>query len=131
MFHVATEEETREGLVTDIYFQRTREILLKKGINKQVKAEVYLKKPPYPENWAVLAGVEECLNLLNGIPVTVKMMAEGTIFRKDEPVMVIEGKYLDFGVYETAILGLLCQASGIATKAARCRLRVSDKALIS
>lgn len=131
MFHVATEKETREGLVTDIYFQRTREILLKKGINKNVKAEVYLKKVPYPENWGVLAGVEECLNLLNGIPVKVRMMAEGTVFRKEEPVMVIEGKYLDFGVYETAILGLLCQASGIATKAARCRVLVPDKALIS
>ncbi len=131
MFHVATEEEIRQGLVTDVYFQRSREILTGMGMNKPVKAEVFLKKFPFNENWGVLAGVEECLELLAGLPVTVRGMPEGCIFRNDEPVMAIEGNYLDFGHYETAVLGLLCQASGIATKAARCRLVVPDKSLIS
>ena len=39
-----------------------------------------------------------------------------------EPVLEIEGNYREFGVFETAALGLICQASGIATRAARCRL---------
>ncbi len=57
-------------------------------------------------------------------------MPEGTIFRTNEPVMTIEGMYLDFAVYETAILGLICQASGIATKSARCKLAAGDKIVI-
>ncbi|MBC7189187.1 nicotinate phosphoribosyltransferase, partial [Candidatus Aerophobetes bacterium] len=31
------------------------------------------------------------------------------------------GKYSDFAAYETCLLGFLCQASGIATRAARCK----------
>jgi nicotinate phosphoribosyltransferase len=39
--------------------------------------------------------------------------------------------YSDYCVYETALLGLLCQASGIATKAARCRIAAGDKLMVS
>jgi len=45
--------------------------------------------------------------------------------------MVIEGSYGDFCVFETPLLGFLCQASGIATKAARIRKLVWDKLLVS
>ena len=37
---------------------------------------------------------------------------------KNEPVLRISGKYRDFCRYETAILGFLCHASGIASAAA-------------
>jgi nicotinate phosphoribosyltransferase len=39
--------------------------------------------------------------------------------------------YTDFCVYETVLLGLICQASGIATMAARCRLAAGERTLIS
>ena len=42
-----------------------------------------------------------------------------------------QGEYLDFGELETAILGCLCQASGIATKAARCRVACGERSLVS
>jgi nicotinate phosphoribosyltransferase len=59
-------------------------------------------------------------------------MEEGGVFRAFEPVLEIEGSYREFGVFETAILGLICQASGIATRAARCRLAAGqDRRLIS
>jgi len=45
--------------------------------------------------------------------------------------MVIEGPYLEFGIYETALLGFLCQASGIATKAARCRIAAGERQVVS
>mgnify|MGYP003694751595 CR=1 FL=1 len=45
------------------------------------------------------------------------------MFAPYEPVVVVEGNYLDWAEYETALLGFLCQASGIATKAARCKRR--------
>lgn len=58
-------------------------------------------------------------------------MPEGTLFHPEEPVMIVEGKYLDFAVYETSLLGLLCQASGVATKAARCKMAAGDRKVYS
>ncbi len=46
-------------------------------------------------------------------------------------MLEIEGRYQDFCVYETAVLGLICQASGVATKAARFKSLVGDRLLIS
>ncbi|MDZ7261103.1 MAG: nicotinate phosphoribosyltransferase [candidate division KSB1 bacterium] len=131
MFHVATAEEIKSGKVTDVYFQRTREILEARGIDKRVTAEFVVKSFPQLGTWGVLAGIEECLELLKGLTVRVRAMAEGTIFGANQPVLEIEGQYLEFGVYETALLGLLCQASGVATKAARCRKLARNKPLIS
>src|SRR2546422_10979525 len=45
--------------------------------------------------------------------------------------MVIEGRYLDFCLYETPLLGLLCQASGIATMASRVRRAAGTKTVFS
>ena len=45
--------------------------------------------------------------------------------------MTLVGNYLDFGVLETALLGLLCQATGIATAAARCRLAAGGRPVYS
>jgi len=129
--HTATLEEVKEGLVTDIYFVRTRQILEAKGIDVPVRAEVVAKGLPSNWPWAVLAGVEECAEVLKGLPVDVRMMKEGTIFAAQQPVMEISGKYLGFGQYETTILGLICQASGIATMAARCKKAAGDKEVIS
>ncbi|MBW2085552.1 MAG: nicotinate phosphoribosyltransferase, partial [Deltaproteobacteria bacterium] len=81
--------------------------------------------------WAVLAGLEEALSLLSDFEVKVRAMPEGTVFRSFEPVMEIEGRYLEFGHLETAVLGLICQASGVATMAARCRKAAGDSSLFS
>src|SRR6266511_383091 len=58
-------------------------------------------------------------------------MDEGTVFGPHEPVLVIEGTYIEWAEYETALLGLLCQASGIDTKAARCKRAAGERAVIS
>ncbi|MCG9479014.1 MAG: nicotinate phosphoribosyltransferase [Actinomycetia bacterium] len=132
MFYIADEKDIREGKVTDIYFRRSEQILKKLGKDVTVKTEIFLKNFPNRYGWGILAGIEETLKLLaNGKKVSVRCMPEGTIFREYEPVMVIEGKYLDFGVFETAILGFLCQSSGIATKAARCKLAAGQKPVYS
>jgi len=131
MFHIASIEEIKEGKVTDVYFERTFQVLKAKGIDKWVKAEFIAKKLPYNWPWAVLAGVEECIEIFKGLKVIVRSMPEGTIFRAYEPVMEIEGNYTEFVKYETSLLGLLCQASGVATKAARLRKVAEDRALIS
>jgi len=56
---------------------------------------------------------------------------EGTICRPNEPVLTLSGPYSAFAEHETAILGFLCQASGVATGAARCRLAAGEKLMIS
>ena len=127
-FQIATEEEIKKGETTDVYFVRTNEILQKEGLTEQrVVAEVTTGSLPRDWDWAVLAGVEEAVHLMEGISVEVESLPEGSIFRpKDHrgtrlPVMTLEGRYLDFSLYETPLLGLLCQASGMATMAARVR----------
>jgi nicotinate phosphoribosyltransferase len=131
MFHIASPEEIRKGRVADVYFERTFQILKARGIDKRVKAEFICKKLPNNWPWAVFAGLDESMEILKGLSLNVRSLPEGTIFRAYEPVMGIEGSYLEFGMYETALLGLLCQASGVATKAARLRKLTGKRALIS
>lgn len=131
MFHIADPKDIKEGKYTDVYFTRTMEVLKAKKIDKRVKAEFIAKRFPEDYGWGVLAGIEETVYLLKDLPVNVRAMREGTIFRAYEPVMEIEGMYTEFGLYETSILGLLCQASGVATKAARCKKAAGDRRVIS
>src|SRR5262245_7616110 len=131
-FHVASEAEIKAGEVSDVYFARTVQILNARGLRKRVKAEVRLKSFPQPDwTFGILAGIEEVAGLLEGQPVNVSAMDEGTLFGPHEPVLVIEGIYPEWAEYETALLGLLCQASGIATKAARCKRAAGERQVIS
>lgn len=130
-FHTATDEEIRQGKITDVYFERTVQILKSKGIKKRVRAEFISKKLPLDWPWAVLAGIEECAALLSGRPLNVRAMEEGSLFHPLEPVMEVEGEYTEFAVLETPLLGLICQASGVATRAALCRKAAGDRMLIS
>lgn len=131
MIHTATPQQIRDGLVTDVYFERTEQILRAKGIDRVVRAEFFAKDLPADWPWAVFAGVEECASLLGDLPVDVRVLKEGTVFYTDEPVMEIRGKYLDFGRYETTILGFICQASGVATMGARCRKAAGHRPVTS
>lgn len=131
MPHTADFQEIKKGQVTDIYFSRAIEILKAKRIHKRVKAEFIVKKMPADWRWGILAGIEECGELLSGLPVSVRSIPEGHVFYPYEPVMEIEGFYEEFGEYETALLGLICQASGIATKSARCKQLAGERSIIS
>jgi len=132
MFYIAGEEDIKSGKVTDIYFKRSEQILTELGKDAYVTAEIFLKGFPYSYRWGILAGIQESIELLsNGKHITVKCMPEGTAFKAFEPVMTIEGRYLDFGIFETSILGFLCHSSGIATKAARCKLAAGNKPVYS
>lgn len=131
MFHTADTKDIINGKITDVYFERTLRILKAKKINPVVKAEFIAKSLPNGWQWAVLAGMEEVSYLLKHIPVKARALREGTVFYPYEPVMEIEGKYQDFCVFETALLGLICQASGIATKAARFKKLADERPVIS
>ncbi len=129
-FHIATAKDIIDGRVTDVYFRRALDVLNAKSIKARVKAEFVVKRFPMNYPWAVLAGLDEAIALLGRLPVRVKAMREGSVFYPGEPVMVVEGTYQDFAVHETAILGFLCQASGIATKSARVRVAAGDKPVV-
>jgi len=131
MFHSADPKDIKEGKMTDVYFKRTMEILHARAIDKKVVMEMFTRKLPKDWEWSVFAGVEECAQLLEGLKVNAWMPNEGTIFKATDPIMYIEGMYTDFGMFETSILGLVCQASGIATMAARCRKAAGEKVVAS
>ncbi len=130
-FNVASDEEIRTGKVTDVYFVRTVKVLKSAGIRKRVVMEVTASSLPNGYKWAVLAGVDEVVHLLEGKPVNVDCIPEGSIFHAGEPVLRVEAEYTDFAIFETPLLGLLCQASGVATKAARCKKAAGEKLVVS
>jgi nicotinate phosphoribosyltransferase len=130
-FNTASDEEIRGAEVADVYFHRTMEILRARALeNIPVYAEVAYKTSD-PEKWFVVAGLDEVAQLLEGIEVEARAVPEGTICRPNEPVLTLSGPYSAFAEHETAILGFLCQASGVATGAARCRLAAGEKLVIS
>jgi nicotinate phosphoribosyltransferase len=131
VFHIASDDDIKQGRVADVYFDRAVEVLRRKGLRKRVVAEVRASSLPADYGWAVLAGIEEVAHLVEGLDASVAAMPEGILFAAGEPVLTIEGEYTQFAVHETALLGLLCQASGVATKAARCRIAAEKRTLIS
>jgi nicotinate phosphoribosyltransferase len=131
MFFTADPKDILNGKITDVYFERALAILKARGVNPVVKAEFIAKSFPAGWKWALLTGVEEALYLMKHLNIRVRAMKEGTVFYPYEPVMEIEGRYQDFCVFETAILGLICQASGVATKASRVKKLAGEKLVMS
>ena len=138
LFYYADDEEIKSGKTTDIYFVRTKQILKEKKKDKiSVVAEVTMGSLPEGWPWAVLCGIEEVAHLFEGCPVNVYAMPEGTIiFPHDsrgfkEPVLFIEGPYGDFCTLETPMLGLICQASGVATRSARIKKIAGNKLVLA
>ncbi|MCI4438477.1 nicotinate phosphoribosyltransferase [archaeon] len=135
-FLVARDEEIKSGLTTDVYFLFTEEIIKKKK-DIDVVMEFYARGFPDGQNWGVVSGVYEVLKLLEGKPVNVRAMEEGTVFLSDprtvayEPVLQVEGRYSEFARFENPVLGFLCSMSGVATRAARLRMIADDKLLLS
>lgn len=129
MFDTVSDETIRSGECTDIYFERTEETLKAEGINPHVVMEV--TATALPDTWATFCGLSDVIALLEGVPVTVDALPEGSVFYRNEPVLRISGKYRDFCRYETAILGFLCHASGIATAAAHVKLAAHSRPVFS
>jgi len=137
-FLYALPEDIREGRTTDVYFERTVRVLKAKGLaDVEVYAEVTASSVPKGYKWAVYAGLREVAKLLKGKAVNLYSMPEGTIFKPLDyrgvkiPLMVLEGPYGEFAIYETALLGFLAAASGITTKAARVKKAASGRPVLS
>ncbi len=131
MFLTAEPKDILDGKITDVYFERTLKILKAKNINPVVKAEFIAKALPKNWPWALLTGTGEALELMKHLKIKVRALREGAVFYPYEPVMELEGRYQDFCVYETALLGLICQASGVSTQAARMKKLAGDRLVMS
>jgi nicotinate phosphoribosyltransferase len=137
LFWLASEKEIRNAETTDAYFLHTKKVLQKNHIDSRVIMEVYARDVPYPDNWGVLSGVYEAAKLLEGLPVDVWAFDEGSVFVADgataiyEPLMIIEGKYVDFVEYENPLLGLLSSSTSISTRASKFRMAAGDRLLLS
>ncbi|WP_290595724.1 MULTISPECIES: nicotinate phosphoribosyltransferase [unclassified Archaeoglobus] len=124
-FLVVSDDDIKKGVVTDKYFVWTEKVLKAKNVNPKVVAEVTTS------GWGVFAGLNDVLKLLEGLPVDVYAMPEGSVFFPHEPVITIVGNYLDFARFETSILGFICHASAVATQAFRFKLAAKDKEVFS
>jgi len=104
-------------MFTDIYFTRSKEVAKNFDINPIVRYNVFFRKE------GILCGAriarEILYNRLWRNP-TVKMwsLLDGESFKKEEPVMLIQGQYQDLVELETSILSMLT-LSGPATNMKR------------
>lgn len=121
----ATHEEILNGLTTDIYFIRTRDLLSRmKLLDTPVVAEVFARKN------GVFAGLDEALTLLRGKDVVIDALPEGTPFKPKDTLMRLTGPYGAFGMYETTLLGMLAASTGWATAARECVEAASGKPVL-
>ncbi len=129
MAEFKTSRDVLDGNTADVYFARTIEILKKEGLNPVVTMEVFSSRA------GILCGIEEvktvlstALSKING---EVWSLNEGEAMNRKEVVLRITAPYQSYGLYETAICGILAHCSGWATAARECAEVAGDIPVIS
>jgi nicotinate phosphoribosyltransferase len=106
------------GDTADIYFPRTIEILKKEGINPVAVMEIFASRT------GILCGMEEVKALLREVlpekNSEVWALNEGDTITPKEVVLRIKAPYQSYGLYETAMIGMLAHGTGWATAAREC-----------
>ncbi len=113
--------EILSGDSADVYFARAETILEREGLDPVVTMEVFARQH------AVLCGIDEARNLLGHVLATadpevtrLEALDDGDVIEPKEVVLRIRARYRAFGLYETAMLGMLAQSTGWATAAREC-----------
>jgi nicotinate phosphoribosyltransferase len=124
--------EILSGDSADVYFARAESILEREGLDPIVTMEVFARRE------AILCGIDEVMNLLAHVlgagaseEVAVEALSDGDAIAPKEVVLRITARYRAFGLYETALLGMLAQSTGWATAARECVEAASPQPVIS
>jgi nicotinate phosphoribosyltransferase len=87
---------------------------------------------------AVLCGIDEAKNLLGHVlagcdpsETSVEALEDGETAEPKEVVLRIRARYRQFGLYETAFLGMLAQSTGWATAARECVEAAAPEPVVS
>ena len=102
------------GPASDVYFQRAQKTLAGAGVDAVVTMDFFSSGD------GVLCGVAEAVRLLGGVLQEGDQawaFAEGAAISAKETVLRVRAPYSRFGVYETALLGMLASCTGWATVA--------------
>ncbi len=121
MLRIRPSKEILSGESADVYFARAEHILEREGLDPIVTMEVFSRQS------GILCGIDEAKNLLAHVfagadpaEITVEALDDGDLFESKEVVLRIKGRYRKFGLFETAILGMMAQATGWSTAAREC-----------
>lgn len=105
----------KEGYYSDMYFNRTKEVLEKDDHHPIVRMQIFQKKD------AVLCGIDESIvNMKVALgddfyKLNIKALPDGSLIKPYETVMLIEGDYSLFPHVETFVLGALARRTKVAT----------------
>lgn len=146
-------------LHTDLYQLNMMKVYFEQGIhNKKAVFEVYFRKEPFSNGYAVFAGLERIVHYLENLhfsdtdlaylkdlgynqaflnylkelklELTVRSAKEGDLVFANEPIVQIEGPLGQCQLVETALLNIVNFQTLIATKAARIRSVIEDEPLL-
>lgn len=111
-------EDILAGKTADVYFSHTLSILNKENLNPIAVMEFF------PGQDGILCGIEEVKvllqKILKGVESEVWALEEGERMKAKEVVLRIRAPYKCYGLYETALDGILAHSSGWATAARQC-----------
>ncbi|EGC23686.1 nicotinate phosphoribosyltransferase [Streptococcus sanguinis] len=146
-------------LHTDLYQINMMQVYFKQNIhNKRAVFEVFFRKNPFKNGYAVFAGLERIISYLNNLTfsqsdldylqtlgyhgefldylrnlkmsLTVRSVQEGDLVFANEPIVQVEGPLAQCQLVETALLNIVNFQTLIATKAARIRSVIEDEPLM-
>lgn len=149
--YTATYTDQYQLTMAQVYFQKGRK-------DEKVVFDYFFRKLPFNGGYAIFAGIEELLDILEGLHFTKNdidfllkkgfpaefidhlkdFRFKGTIFSSLEgdvifptrPILQVEATIIEAQVIETLLLNMLNFQTLIATKASRMRLVAGDKMLI-
>lgn len=146
-------------LHTDLYQINMMQVYFDQGIhNKRAVFEVYFRKQPFENGYAIFAGLQRLVEYLQNLKfsesdiayledlgykgaflnylkdlelnLTVRSAKEGDLVFANEPIVQVEGPLGQCQLVETALLNIVNFQTLIATKAARIRSVIEDEPLL-
>ncbi|WP_159547851.1 nicotinate phosphoribosyltransferase [Streptococcus halichoeri] len=146
-------------LHTDLYQLNMMQVYFDQGIHeKKAVFELYFRKEPFDNGYAVFAGLQRIVTYLQNLrftesdlaylqdlgykadflaylrefklALTVRSAKEGDLVFANEPIVQVEGPLGQCQLVETALLNIVNFQTLIATKAARIRSVIDDEPLL-